>query len=207
MPRPVARAGAAWQRFGLFKVGRLADMLTLSRFLLGFVVFGLLVRHQVMVAMQVYVLGAVTDVLDGWVARTWGCPSRQGRLLDAVADRGFILLTVAGLFIAGPMPFPAGLVVGLWLGGELVLGLATMRLTGTFYLYLEHRRSIRLTACCSYLAIGVLIVARDWLSLFSVGIVVLLTLTGLDYAVCLWLNAAGKAHARGCRNLTGTGAL
>jgi cardiolipin synthase len=40
-----------------------------------------------------------SDVLDGWVARQWGVQSRSGAILDAVADKLFILialLTVAG---------------------------------------------------------------------------------------------------------------
>ncbi|MBW2328610.1 MAG: CDP-alcohol phosphatidyltransferase family protein [Deltaproteobacteria bacterium] len=40
-----------------------------------------------------------SDVLDGWVARHWQVQSRSGAILDAVADKLFILialLTVAG---------------------------------------------------------------------------------------------------------------
>ncbi|MBP6596635.1 MAG: CDP-diacylglycerol--glycerol-3-phosphate 3-phosphatidyltransferase, partial [Arenimonas sp.] len=42
-------------------------------------------------AAGVFILGAVTDWLDGWIARRWGMHSAFGAFLDPVADK----LTVA----------------------------------------------------------------------------------------------------------------
>ena len=42
---------------------------------------------------------ALTDLLDGWLARRSGTASRFGAILDPVADRAFVL-TAIGLFVA-----------------------------------------------------------------------------------------------------------
>jgi CDP-diacylglycerol--glycerol-3-phosphate 3-phosphatidyltransferase/cardiolipin synthase len=38
-------------------------------------------------ALGVYVLAAVTDYLDGWIARAWSQQSAIGRMLDPIADK------------------------------------------------------------------------------------------------------------------------
>ena len=39
------------------------------------------------IALAVYVLAAVTDYLDGWIARAWSQQSAIGRMLDPIADK------------------------------------------------------------------------------------------------------------------------
>jgi len=43
----------------------------------------------------------VSDVLDGWIARRWQVQSRQGAILDAVADKLFILVALLTIALAG----------------------------------------------------------------------------------------------------------
>jgi cardiolipin synthase len=38
-------------------------------------------------ALAIYVLAAVTDYLDGWIARAWSQQSAIGRMLDPIADK------------------------------------------------------------------------------------------------------------------------
>lgn len=38
-------------------------------------------------ALAIYVVAAVTDYLDGWLARSWGQQSAIGRMLDPIADK------------------------------------------------------------------------------------------------------------------------
>jgi cardiolipin synthase (CMP-forming) len=53
--------------------------------------------------MQVGIIGAAafTDFLDGWLARRVKATSRAGALLDAIADRFFVLTVVATMLFAG----------------------------------------------------------------------------------------------------------
>jgi CDP-diacylglycerol--glycerol-3-phosphate 3-phosphatidyltransferase len=46
---------------------------------------------------------AVTDFLDGWVARRVDATSRWGALLDPIADRVFVLTVVATLVLTGAL--------------------------------------------------------------------------------------------------------
>ncbi len=47
------------------------------------------------IALAVYVVAAVTDYLDGWIARAWSQQSAIGRMLDPIADK----LLVAALLL------------------------------------------------------------------------------------------------------------
>jgi len=48
-------------------------------------------------AMAVYVLASVTDFFDGWVARRYNTISTTGKLLDPLADKFIVLLTLVVL--------------------------------------------------------------------------------------------------------------
>jgi len=86
----------------------------------------LLDRHFAL-ALGGFVLAALTDVADGWIARRWNQITRLGTVLDPVVDVVFNLAMFAGLTFAG--------ILDAW-----VLGLALLRygilLVGGAYLYL-----------------------------------------------------------------------
>lgn len=71
----------------------LANCLTVLRILLVPVFVTLLVYRKPGAAVAVFAAAAVTDVLDGWVARRQGMQSRLGAFLDPLADK--ILLTAS----------------------------------------------------------------------------------------------------------------
>jgi cardiolipin synthase len=72
-------------------------------------------------AVAVLIVSGFTDWLDGVVARATGSISRIGQLLDPLADRLYILATLAGLLLRGIIPWwlPAVLV-----GRDIVLAVA-----------------------------------------------------------------------------------
>ncbi len=51
------------------------------------------------------VVSGGTDFLDGWVARRWQVASWQGGLLDAVADKTFVLVVLFSMAAAGKFSF------------------------------------------------------------------------------------------------------
>jgi cardiolipin synthase len=71
----------------------LANWLTVLRILLVPVFVTLLVYRKPGAAMLVFLGAALTDLLDGWVARRHGLSSRLGAFLDPLADK--ILLTAS----------------------------------------------------------------------------------------------------------------
>ena len=76
----------------------LANWLTVLRILLVPVFVTLLVYRKPGPAIIVFAAAALTDLLDGWVARHHGLQSRLGAFLDPLADK--ILLTASFVMLA-----------------------------------------------------------------------------------------------------------
>jgi len=77
----------------------LANLLTFSRILLipvFVVLFATPTPERSLAAALVFVVAAVTDLLDGYVARRTGQITRLGKLLDPIADK---LLVLSGLIL------------------------------------------------------------------------------------------------------------
>lgn len=74
---------------------------------------------------------ALTDVLDGILARRWAASSRLGAYLDPLADKVLLNGTFLALGIAGALPW--------WLVG-LVLGRDVLILAGALITMLVRRR-------------------------------------------------------------------
>jgi CDP-diacylglycerol---glycerol-3-phosphate 3-phosphatidyltransferase len=51
-------------------------------------------------AIAIFIVGALTDLLDGWLARRWGVESAFGRLMDPFVDK--VLVLGAFIYLAGP---------------------------------------------------------------------------------------------------------
>jgi len=76
-------------------IGTIPNLISASRFFLaaGFVAAGAAEARIGLIG-----AAAVTDMLDGWLARRVKATSRWGALLDPIADRVFVL-TVVGTFL------------------------------------------------------------------------------------------------------------
>ncbi|MEM8570380.1 MAG: CDP-diacylglycerol--glycerol-3-phosphate 3-phosphatidyltransferase [Pseudomonadota bacterium] len=58
------------------------------------------------VALALFILAAITDFLDGRLARAWGQESNFGRMLDPIADKAIVVIALAmiiGLSGANPL--------------------------------------------------------------------------------------------------------
>jgi CDP-diacylglycerol--glycerol-3-phosphate 3-phosphatidyltransferase len=66
----------------------------------------------------VFAAAAVTDQLDGWLARRWQVESSFGKIADPLADRLMIGVAVVLLWADGRIPWPAAAIV---LGRDLLL--------------------------------------------------------------------------------------
>lgn len=117
------RDGAGFRLTGL----NFPLILTLLRVSLvpGIILF--LANRHFMVAFVVYTLAAISDVLDGWLARRWGMVTRMGTVIDPLADVVFNLSMLAGLTGAGLLS-----PVVFWLG----VARYAVLVAGGCYLYL-----------------------------------------------------------------------
>src|ERR1700761_3355484 len=65
-------------------------------------------------AVYAFVIAAVTDFFDGWLARKLQAESIWGAILDPIGDKGLVAGAVLGLMALGPQPMvllPAGLIL------------------------------------------------------------------------------------------------
>jgi cardiolipin synthase len=89
--------GGAFALPNLLTYGRIAAVPAVAACLFGVTIFeaGLWLRW---VALAIFIVAAITDLLDGWAARAYGGFSRLGRVLDPIADKllvGACLLMLA----------------------------------------------------------------------------------------------------------------
>lgn len=85
-PVTPAKGASAWSLANILTYGRIAAVPAVAACLFGIAVLdgGLWLRW---VALAIYVVAAITDYLDGWVARAYGQFSKLGRMLDPIADK------------------------------------------------------------------------------------------------------------------------
>ncbi|QIL90696.1 hypothetical protein GNX18_13685 [Microbulbifer sp. SH-1] len=72
----------------------LPNLLSATRIALIPVIVWLSLIHEHMLALLVFAAGALTDLLDGYLARRFGWQSHFGSLLDPIADRVFVLCLI-----------------------------------------------------------------------------------------------------------------
>jgi CDP-diacylglycerol---glycerol-3-phosphate 3-phosphatidyltransferase len=73
----------------------LPNQLTASRFVLALVLFALIELHYWLSCLVIFALAAITDWLDGYIARKQGLVSTLGRNLDPLVDK----ILVGGAYI------------------------------------------------------------------------------------------------------------
>ena len=109
------------QRADTDRIFTLPNMLSFFRLLLiPFIIF-LYERGQYWGAFGVLFLSGVTDVVDGWIARTFHLVSDFGKAIDPVADK---LTQIAVLLCLMPMKY--WWVVGILVFKEISIGILTL---------------------------------------------------------------------------------
>ena len=101
-------------------VFNLPNQLTGARFILGIILFGLIEYECWILCIVVFTLAALTDWLDGYLARKQGLTSTLGRNLDPLVDK--VLICGAFIFLV-PVP-SAGVkawMVTVVVGRELII--------------------------------------------------------------------------------------
>jgi len=127
----LAHVGIALERDGGHALRRVPFPVTLTVLrLVSIPAILLLIQHHAWAAATwLFVASAMTDVLDGVLARALGQESRLGKVLDPLADIVFNSSVFVALAFAGVLPW--------WVTG-LFLTRYAMLVGGTCYLYVFH---------------------------------------------------------------------
>ena len=78
-----------------------ANILTTLRFILAPIVMWLILADKTVAALSVYAVAIVTDILDGYLARSSKIIPSYGPTFDALADCSLFYLPIIALAIAG----------------------------------------------------------------------------------------------------------
>lgn len=101
------------------KILTLANLITLARLILTIAFLVLFVnRSHRTLALTFYTVAAITDFLDGWVARSTQTVSWLGKVSDPIMDRVLLFTGVIGLVAVGDLPWWVALFV---IGRDIVL--------------------------------------------------------------------------------------
>jgi CDP-diacylglycerol--glycerol-3-phosphate 3-phosphatidyltransferase/cardiolipin synthase len=168
----------------------LANVLTVLRIVLvPFFAWALLVDggHTVsgrLTATAIFVVAALTDRLDGWVARRSGTITDLGKLLDPIADKLLVGTALVLLSALGDLWWWVTVVI---LVREL--GITAMRFFLLRYVVLPASRGGKLKTVLQSFAIGLYLLPLDQMPTFvsvvaavlMAAAVVVTVVTGLDY--------------------------
>lgn len=109
----------------------MANLVTIVRIALVPIFFFLLLgtKGTELIAFFVFLAAALTDLLDGYIARRIGRVTRLGRMADPFADRLLIVGAIVALFFKGVIPLWA---FAILIGRDLVMvaGYTLLRSTG-----------------------------------------------------------------------------
>jgi CDP-diacylglycerol--glycerol-3-phosphate 3-phosphatidyltransferase len=98
------------ERVASVRMARIPNALTLARFAaipLFIVLYAPVDDGKSWAAALVFVAAAITDQVDGWLARRWHVESRFGTVADPLADRLMIDTAVIMLWLNDRLPWPA----------------------------------------------------------------------------------------------------
>ncbi|NEG89220.1 CDP-alcohol phosphatidyltransferase family protein [Bifidobacterium aerophilum] len=99
------------------------NLISLLRIISIPIISGLVSQHHMIEALAVLALSAVSDGVDGILARLLDQVSKVGQILDPIADRLLILCSVLALGIAGIIPWWMIIIVGL---RDLLMGIEVL---------------------------------------------------------------------------------
>jgi len=152
----------------------LPNMLTYGRIAAVPAVVLLLYWHAILqgglwlrwVAMTIFIIAALTDILDGYLARSWGQQSSFGRMLDPIADK--LLVSSSLLMLAAD-----GTIKGWSLWAAIVILCREILVSGLREYLAELRVGVPVTQLAKYktllqnFAVGFLISGQAGDALFS----------------------------------------
>ena len=164
-------------------LGRLPNLLSSSRIVLagGFIAVG-------SSPVRVWIIGAaaLTDFLDGWLARRVHATSRWGALLDPIADR-FFVLTVVGTFVfGGLLSTPAYFVLLLRDLATAVGFLVARAIPWLRPIEFKARILGKVVTVLQLFTLAAVLTAPRLVSVLLVGVAITSLLAIADYTLVLW---------------------
>ncbi|KAH8733154.1 CDP-alcohol phosphatidyltransferase-domain-containing protein [Phaeosphaeriaceae sp. PMI808] len=87
------------------------NLLTLTRLIATPIVGYLIIQNHHLYAFSLFTYAAISDLLDGWIARRWKLQTVVGSVVDPMADKFLMTTLITCLAVNGSLPFPLFLLI------------------------------------------------------------------------------------------------
>lgn len=111
------------------KILTIPNILTVSRFVLSPLFFIFLLINKVDIGLIIFIIAALTDLVDGWIARHKKQKTIFGKIIDPMADKFMVLLAVIALILKFNFP----------IFGILILSRDIVSLYGSALVYFKNK--------------------------------------------------------------------
>ena len=112
------------------KLWNIPNVLTISRFLFSPLFLYFFLVDKIELALIVFMFVAVTDLADGWIARSTNQKTKFGESLDPMADKFMIFLALVAVCIKFSFPVWA---IPLFISRDII------SLAGSILIYTKHK--------------------------------------------------------------------
>ena len=164
-------------------LGNLPNVLSCSRLVLA---AGFVVTDGANARVGLIGVAAVTDFLDGWLARRVHATSRWGALLDPIADRVFVL-TVVGTFLFGGLLSTPAYFVLLLRDFATAIGFVVSRMIPWLRpVEFKARMLGKVVTVLQLLTLAAVLAAPSAVPVLLAGVAVASLLAIADYTLALW---------------------
>ena len=161
-----------------------ANKLTILRLLMIPVLLAVLYsgfRGSNLVAMGIFIIAGLTDIVDGYIARAYGQVTDFGKFMDPLADK--ILVFSVMLWFVQQGSIPAWVAIIVITREFLVTGLRLIAIVNKRVLAAELSGKIKTTVTIVCLVIMFLPI-EDWMLFILIGAILVTTIySGIDYFI------------------------
>lgn len=146
------------------------------------------------IAAVVFAVAAITDLLDGYIARRLGQTSKFGEFLDPVADKLMVAITLVLLVQSDPGSVTLALTAAIIIGREI-----TVSALREWMASIGERSNVavsqggKIKTTLQMVGIGLMVYREPTLGvdIYAVGFVFLLIAAGMTlWSMCVYLRAA-----------------
>jgi len=132
------------------------NLLTLVRFLLIPVMAVFLFKEDLLLALIIYTIASITDIIDGFVARKFNMITNLGKVLDPLADKLLQFTALIGLSYIDIIPY---WIVVIFATKEILMGLGAIKLLKKD-IVVQAKWFGKVSTCLFFLAIIVAMLSR-----------------------------------------------
>ena len=146
-----------------------------------------------LVATALFIFGAITDFLDGYIARKHNLVTDLGKFLDPIADKMLVTSSLILICCDGTIPTPYGaIVLALFVGRDLIINMLR-QIASTKGVVIAAGWSGKVKTASTMIGLCALMAfpTISWLAWVVMAVIVLTTVySGVEYFIqnwkCLW---------------------